>query len=263
MSANVAPIVLLLDVGNTRVKWALARDQVVLESGAFIFAEQGISGFFAQVQNTLQALDGAAMSTIVMAGVANEATLSALREALEQRWGVAVKTIKVAREFGQIKNEYADINQLGVDRWVAVVGAATTHFDGASIVVDVGTAVTVDYLSKEGAYLGGAILPGRELMLTSLNRNTARIQATPLSVSSAFGRNTSECVNVGSQIGLGGAVTAIAKAMLDERPVATQMLVCGGGAELLWPQLSMLEHANLAQVKFVPELIFWGLIALS
>ena len=82
---------------------------------------------------------------------------------------------KLGLESGSVRNGYEDIAQLGVDRWAAIVGAYT-HFGSAVCIVDAGTAVTVDLVRDGGRHLGGLIVPGLQLMRSSLEQDTEDIE---------------------------------------------------------------------------------------
>ena len=263
MEASENEVLLLFDLGNTRIKWAFAHNQTILVKDAFIFSDAGLDDCLRHVSLLLKRFGLDRLTKVSISSVASEKVLTNVQSAITVKWDIVPNTVKVESKFRTITNHYEGLDQLGVDRWVAVVGAASCKQSGARIVVDVGTAVTVDYLSSDDEYLGGAILPGRDLMLSLLNLNTANIRAQSTDFKTVFGRTTSECVNVGSHTGLNGAVAAIIERMVEERPEPTHVMLCGGGAESVDTYLKGIKHQDLVTVESEPDLIFMGLIALS
>ena len=263
MEGSENEVLLMFDIGNTRIKWAFAHNKTILVKDAFIFSDEGLQDCVRHVDLLLKRFGLEGLTKISISSVASTKVLTGVQDSITEKWGITPNTVEVESSFETITNHYEGLGQLGVDRWVAVVGAAFCEHPGAKIVVDVGTAVTVDYLSSDNEYLGGAILPGRDLMLSLLNLNTANIRAQAADFKTVFGRTTSECVNVGSHTGLNGAVAAIIERMVDERPEPTNVMLCGGGAESVGAYLRGIQHQDLITVESEPDLIFLGLIALS
>lgn len=266
MKGSQNEVLLLFDIGNTRIKWAFAHNKTILVKDAFVFSPAGLSDCIRHVELLLErfGLDG--LTKVMISSVAGVEVLDGVRDSIKARWGLKAETVKVEPSFRNIVNRYRRRDQLGVDRWVAVIGASQYDYEGAKIIVDVGTAVTVDYLSSSDEYLGGAILPGRDLIFSLLNLNTANIvshQDKVTEFESFFGATTSECINIGSHAGLNGAVAAIIEGMLEEMPEPTHVLLCGGGAESVDAYLKTIKYQHLLVVESKPDLILSGLIALS
>ncbi|MEO0369476.1 MAG: type III pantothenate kinase [Pseudomonadota bacterium] len=247
---------LLLDMGNTRVKWALSVAGELCEFGATETAEFTL-------QHCLRGMEGIQIDGIVCCCVAAQSMIDSLNDdALELLKLTPIIAI-VESERGGVLNQYKNLSQLGVDRWIAMLGAARANLDNQVIVVDAGTAVTIDLLSAKREFVGGVIFPGAELLSQSLNQHTARISAERTSTNTVFGTSTDECVSAGVRFGSASAVKGIIEQMLIESPTHTDVLLCGGGAQALVELMQGFEHSLVDSIKVDKDLIFKGLIALS
>jgi type III pantothenate kinase len=146
---------LLIDAGNTRIKWACVKGDEWLRSGALPVEQAGgLPQQFAGAQDVEQ---------IWASNVAGEEVAQHIRNIRAGRIDfIAAREMQCG-----VRNGYSDPGQLGSDRWAALIAA--WHLVRAKcMVVNCGTAITIDALSGQGEFLGGLILPGVELMLRSL-----------------------------------------------------------------------------------------------
>lgn len=154
-----------------------------------------------------------------------------------------------------VTNSYDDHTKLGVDRWLAFL-AAFKETNAPVVVIDIGTAMTVDVVDGEGKHLGGWISPGFRLMNLALTEHTALVRAGGHHGEElSFGKNTKGCVQNGSRAALAGTVLyAIqkAKSMFDDNVIPTLYLT-GGGINHLPPEIVELG-------KNRPHLVLEGLI---
>src|SRR5204863_1090099 len=161
----------LVDIGNTRIKWALYDGERLAQHGSAVHrgaVDAALRAFAAALPREL--------ARVVVANVAGDALERALRAAVGSR---AVDFVATSAERFGVRCAYAEPQRLGVDRWVAVL-AAHSLAAGAACVIDAGTAVTFDAVAADGAHLGGLILPGARLLAAALDRNTNAIGATPV-----------------------------------------------------------------------------------
>jgi type III pantothenate kinase len=152
-------------------------------------------------------------------------------------------------------NAYTEPERLGVDRWLAMQGAWRRRGAGF-LLVDAGTAVTLDLVDDRGRHQGGAILPGAELMVSSLVGRAEGIRPRPGDNGSTFpARNTGAAVSAGATLGLGGAVR---EAMVVARAsgVTGPVIVTGGDSETL------VEAARLEENEYerIDTLVFEGML---
>ncbi|MFD2447090.1 type III pantothenate kinase [Vogesella fluminis] len=153
---------LLIDAGNTRVKWALWDGRQLRQQGAVAHAD------IASLAAPWAALS---LDAVLAASVAH----AAVRQAIEAAAPLPVQWQRAqAAAFG-VRNHYRNVAEQGADRWLAVLGARQCYPAQDVVIASAGTALTVEALTAEGDYLGGLILPGYRLMLASLAQNTANL----------------------------------------------------------------------------------------
>jgi type III pantothenate kinase len=254
---------LLIDIGNTRSKWALCEAcGDILERGflgdAVLFSDDAqVLGLKPRVEQ------------VWVSCVGNVDSLIAVTEMVRSEFALTPFVVEVESQFESLCNNYKDRQLLGVDRWVAAIGARSYVSSGAVIIVDAGTAATIDVISSDNAFEGGVILPGMEMMHDSLVGRTAGIDSELSRVGSVIGKTTRECVNAGVQYGLVGAIERVISEMLVmlDKPLidkprlrgcgaTTTIVICGGDADRIQALTSL-------PMQRCPDLIFRGLHLIS
>lgn len=137
----------------------------------------------------------------------------------------------VSRALGSLRCAYDQVGNLGIDRWLALIGGYTLYPNTAAIVVDAGTATTIDVLSDDGQHLGGWILPGLDLMTRSLTQNTQRVfdnANTPFA--NELGKNTPNGLKNGALV---ATIGAIEQAKLHLKTKNSVLIFAGGYGQLL------------------------------
>jgi len=217
---------LCLDCGNTRLKWGLNEHGRWLAQGALPLAEIG------RLPRVLEALSRPrrAIACNVAGALAGEAI-----EAVAAVLAVPLLWAGSRAEQCGVKNSYEDPGRLGADRWAALVGARAQH-QSACLVVNAGTATTIDVLDAAGVFQGGLILPGIDLMRAALAGNTAQL---PLAAGEfkVLPRNTEDAIVSGCLQATAGAIERMFAPLLDQ-PGAV-CLLSGGAAENLAPLLGI------------------------
>ncbi len=233
-----------LDIGNTRIKWrhtALHGDDES-EEGVFDDVEEFFANYAQQKKPDV----------FRFCSVRDQAISNKLISWSSENWGFEPQVAEVSRECGGVTVNYADVSRLGVDRWLAML-AAYRKAGGACLVVDCGTAFTLDSLSAEGSHLGGFILPGLKLMQESLIANTGiRLDPGAHQDSIEMGNSTDEAVLNGSLASLVAIVEKHAE-ILAQQSGQTRVFVSGGDAQLL---AKFVESVNC---EIVPGLVLDGL----
>ena len=209
-------LILTIDCGNSRLKWGLHGSAGWRAQGMHGYAD--LEGFAEQLRAQPRADRVVAVNVAgPLVGEAVAAAVAAL--GIPQHW---VKS--QSAQYG-VRNLYDHPEQLGADRWAALIGARTLH-DGACLVVCAGTATTVDILDAEGGFQGGLILPGVELMYRALAANTAQL---PLAAGKSvlLPRNTRDAIVSGCLQAQAGAIER-----MFEQVAAYPGALClvGGGA---------------------------------
>lgn len=180
---------LLLDAGNTRLKWRLERDGIIIEAGS---SALDLNPPLASIRDYLESVSRVGISTVTREDIRLQ-----LSSYLEQNTSGEVRFYWAEAERSGLKNSYTDAGTMGADRWHGMYGA-WKQGGGGFAVVDAGSAITVDYVNHAGQHLGGYILPGLNMMLKSLKSDAARIafeSGEMLEVRP--GTNTAEGVNQG------------------------------------------------------------------
>ena len=220
-------MLLLIDAGNTRIKWALvAADGAAggwLASGAVTHAQlDTLAAQWAKL----------AISEALLSNVAGSVIGMRLRAMLP----VAPRDFVSLPQLAGLRNGYRAPSQLGCDRFAAAIGAHALVPGQALIVANCGTATTIDAITADGVFLGGMILPGLGLMASSLARNTAQLPqiAGDAMLPAGFADNTDDAI-------LSGCLAAQAGAI--ERAVrmhgASACLLSGGAAPRIAPALAL------------------------
>jgi type III pantothenate kinase len=247
---------LALDVGNTRLKWALYErphpDAALLAHGAEFLEniDRLAEGPWARLS------EPAYMLGCVVAGDAIKRRVQEQMEIWEihPHW-----VVPSAAEAGLI-NGYDHPSRLGADRWVAMVGARRRMLaqGGAPrplVVVMVGTAVTVEAIDAEGRFLGGLILPGHGIMLRALESGTAGLHV-PTGEVTAFPTNTSDALTSGGTYAIAGACERMVQHLRQHTGEEPMCVMTGGAGWKMAPSMSV-------QFELVDNLIFDGLLALA
>jgi len=219
--------VLLLDVGNSRCKW------VFVQNGMWKY--QGVVGNteWTALQQALSALP--APARILVSNVAGEAMAQRL-SAVCAGWKRRLEFVTALSEQCGVRNGYEHPERLGSDRWAALI-AAWNHVRGACLVVNCGTATTVDALSAQGEFLGGLILPGVTLMQHSLATNTAQLM-TEQGALRDFPRNTADAIHSGMMRATLGPIRH-QFGLLQARGATVRCLLGGGAAVVVEPHLDL------------------------
>lgn len=216
---------LLIDSGNSRIKWALAENGAWLRQGEVGRADA------ATLQQAFAALPPP--HKIVASNVAGKEAEQRIRAA-SAAWSCRIEFVVATAEQCGVRNGYDQPARLGGDRWAALI-AAWHQERAACLVVCCGTATTVDALSARGEFIGGLILPGVDMMRRSLTEGTASL-ALAEGVWREFPRNTADAVFGGA---IGATVGAIRQqyALLGEK--GARCLLSGGAADSVQPHLGL------------------------
>ncbi len=238
---------LLVDLGNSRLKWALAQGREWC-SGGFTYG--------VQIAPDLER-DWSGMGRprhIVAASVGSAERVRALTSWVQDRWALPVHLLEPGRSQLGVTNTYDEPARLGADRWAALI--ATRHrYTGSACVVDCGTAVTLDALGADGIYRGGVILPGIALMRDCLRAGTAGIRSVDGRDDSCLARNTADAVAAGTVFGLAGAVVRIVEEFRQVLGADMHVVISGGAAA---PVIARLD-GRLGPVIQEPDLVLKGL----
>lgn len=242
-------MILELDCGNSFIKW-----RVISSDGR----ERALSGVVDSDSRLFEALAASPALSIThcrLVSVRSDVETEQLIDRLRGSLGVEAVSAQSASQVGAVRNGYEDFQRLGLDRWLAVLGAYHLG-QRACLVVDLGTAVTADFVSADGAHLGGFICPGLPLMRDQLSTHTRRIRYDRQVALAALqelepGRSTAEAVERGCVLMLRGFVEQQLLQARARFADGFEVFLTGGDADLVR------DVAPGAQV--VPDLVFVGL----
>ena len=251
--------VVVADVGNTRIKLAVVAAGLVGGLPAVAHRQDLLSREF-RPENLRQWLDRAAVgATIVLLASVHDRAAAGLEAAIAEVAATGHRPIRQRRVMREHLPLVVDVEQpgrVGIDRLAAAAAVAAAKDAGRpAVVVDCGTATTVDLVSPDGRFLGGAILPGPGLLARALAEGTSRLPAVADLDSGAFppmpGTNTQQAIAAGIGFGMRGAVARIvaeAGAALGREP---QLFLTGGSRGIV--------RDALAGATEIPDLVLHGI----
>ena len=224
---------LTLDIGNTAVKWAAFEEYTLLEQGYDLPTDK-----LTVAEGVLACASGTLPDTV---------------------YDIPLLTAETPLP---IRLDYKTPQTLGPDRIAAACGAWSLHKGEACLVIDAGTCITVDFLSADGVYHGGAIMPGLDMSLNAMHDRTARLPLVSLDGvdrAPALGRSTEECILAGT---LGATMLALAGyvALYREKCGNLNVLLTGGDAQRLtkagatnWEHQPLLTMTGLNEIMIYNE----------
>jgi type III pantothenate kinase len=232
--------VLAIDAGNTRIKWGLHDGRGWARKEAVATVESATL--------TFPAASVAIACNVAGAGVRGDL------EAACARAGMALQVVTSQPAQLGVSNGYRDPAQLGPDRWAALIAA---HHDsrGHKLVVNAGTALTIDALRHDGRFLGGVIVPGPTLMRRSLDRGTAGLRLTEGDFAE-FPGSTPDAITTGALLAGSGAVMRMAEAMQRHGCPPARVILSGGAAAEIAPRLPF-------EVALRENLVLDGLVLMA
>ncbi|MBU2884557.1 type III pantothenate kinase [Gilvimarinus agarilyticus] len=232
---------LLIDMGNSRIKWQLKQCELIVAAGI-----EDYTGSWSWLNSVAHGYDVIHVWASSVAGAKREDQLQAfLSEADLPPAQFAI----VEGSWAEIQCAYKDYSKLGIDRWLAII-AGRSLASGAYIVVDSGTAITVDSVTADGLHQGGWIGPGVALM-----RRAMSAQSQALAVALREPHKVYTDLGVDTQTAIDGAITAMGRGMIEaamHSDVTQKTLVLTGGDAGCW-------HALYPEAVWAPDLVFIGL----
>jgi type III pantothenate kinase len=213
------PIYLVFDAGNTRIKWGVHDGHAYVAMGAVETAKAG---------GLAAALPGSARPTRALASNVAGAGVQAELERVCRARQIPLAFITSRSEQLGVTSGYREPGQLGSDRWAALIAAHRVG-PGHKVVVNAGTALTIDALTADGRFLGGMIVPGPALMRRSLDRGTAGLRLTEGSFAE-FPGSTPDAITTGAIQACAGAIERMRDAMAGIDCAPSQIVLSGGAA---------------------------------
>ena len=236
----------LVDIGNTRIKWASQQDQQLLSTKAIVHRDhQDLSALIDHCWLNLR---------VIVSNVAGEHMEQSLLDWTRRAWGVVPDFVKGQPRVLSFPSEYR-IEALGIDRWLALL-ALHDRFDLPAIVVDCGTAVTADLLTDKGMHLGGVIMPGLSVMHEALHQRTTILSKSLTEPINIIGRNTEQAMTSGTLLAVCGMIDRFILEATQQGDLNPQLVLTGGDAQVVGDALGR-------PVLIEPDLVLAGLMLVA
>lgn len=237
-------MMLLIDIGNSRLKWALSDGHSISAVTAVDHAGDPPA--------SIRTLTATKADVVWIAHVMGSEYEGRILEAVHARFGLQAHFARTHAQYLGLKCAYADPSRLGIDRWLMLL-AAWSEVRGACCVVSAGTALTFDAVSADGQHLGGFIAPGLTPMLrTTLGSTRFATDDISAAYTDGLGQDTEACVRQGAFLAGVGAL----REGLRAAGSPARRFICGGDATAFLPHLGDGWQRR-------DELVLQGLLALA
>ncbi len=238
---------LLVDLGNSRIKWALSSGQDW--SVGDPFGNEGSATDFGAWREVTPPV------RVIVCNSAGDDVVDPLQQWCDKAWGLKPTFLSAQRAQHGVRNCYQDPATLGCDRWLALI-AARDQRSGSLAVVDCGTAITVDALLADGQFLGGVISAGPQVATQALLEHASHLHGELKAYSGAFNSDTGSAVGNGALAFAAGGIDKVLSEFSAQLGDNFAVLMTGGWATTIAPLL-----ARAADIK--PDLVLQGIEQVS
>jgi len=239
---------LLIDFGNTRLKWATLTHGRMQAGGVFAHLERPLAAALRSEWSGLHRVEGVLVASVV--GAAREEELAAC---VRERFHLDAQFLRSPAVALGVRNAYTQPQRLGVDRFLGLV-ALQAERARAQVLVSVGTALTIDALAADGTHRGGLIVASPRLMREALLGATARV-GTSEGQWRELPHSTADAVFAGALYAAAGAVDRFRSAAAHELGAVPALLLTGGGGDEL---TSLLPDAERVHDLVLRGLALWA-----
>lgn len=238
---------LLVDIGNSRLKWATYDKQ---------FEKSGVmDSVLAELSATLEKQwQNLKPSSAVLCSVSSKEITNLVSNWISDKWQCPVSYFVASDKYQSITNSYSKPEQLGADRWAALI-AARNVTTNATCIIDCGTAITLDGLDSDGQHIGGAILPGHSLQTSVLQTGTALDDWLSNNHELALSlpiKSTTSAIEYGTSYGIAGAIDRLILEFRKQLGDNMVVLLTGGGA-------AAVSELLLSEFRLIEDLVLMGL----
>lgn len=229
-----APVRLMIDAGNSRIKWMVV-GPAGWDEGPPLSGPLPLEDELNRLWGSLEVPEAVALSC-----VAGPAVREAIVSWVLTRWGLEVFEAHSRASQAGLRSGYLEPQQLGTDRWLVLLGALRRH-PGPALVVDLGTAISLDLVDGQGGHRGGYLLPGRQLMKSLLVERAFGVTLAegPETCPKGPGQSTAEALSAGVLLGVRGAIEAIHARSCEDLGDNAQLILTGGDAAWMARHLSV------------------------
>jgi len=224
---------LFVDIGNARIKWAVLEGDQWRDGEAQLHKGRAFKDVARPAWKDLQQPE-----RVIVSNVAGRDYEKSVETWIKRRWKVKPEFLRPQASLCGVTNAYQTPERLGADRWAALI-AAHAYYPGAAVIIDCGTAITIDALDATGKHLGGLIVPGMDLMRAALVGNAAGIELKDMDAQtvSLLGSSTESAVAGGALYTAVALVDRVCHDLRAELGHATRVVLTGGDAPRILPLL--------------------------
>ncbi|MCF7969176.1 MAG: type III pantothenate kinase [Methylococcaceae bacterium] len=225
---------LLVDVGNSRIKWVLATDSTWTPGSPFPTHDTPLAAALDGHWSTLQRPEAVVVSNVAGPGVAEN-----IDSWVGRHWGIPVHYARSEARHGPVINGYSNPEQLGVDRWLGLLGLQAGYALPACL-VDCGTAITLDLLDGQARHRGGLIAPGLMTMHRALQSDAHGLGGLELRAGAfELGHDTAGCIQAGCLMACAGLIEKTLVTLNKDLDAPIQLVLTGGDAVRVGDQLTI------------------------
>lgn len=246
-------MILLVDIGNTRLKWAFLTQDEFEFGGALNYTEENFLSLLASIWTSISLPE-----RVIIANVAGDKIANLLQRWINDHMRCRISFMVTKKEYLGLVNAYQYPNQFGVDRWMAML-AIWNEFDAGFCLVGCGTALTFDAVNNEGKHLGGLILPGIDLMKTALIEKLPGCrQPEPRNRAEGnlLANNTFDAITGGCLYTTVAFINHLTTDLIEEIGDNINFMITGGSAQKVLPLLQY-------DYQYRPHLVLEGLSLLA
>lgn len=238
---------LLVDIGNSRVKWSWLDDKGLQPGDFFIKTKTGIKVGLTRAWKSFTL-----PSEIIVSNVAGDKIAQQLTDWTEKNWQITPDFIHSEKKRFGVLNAYEQPETLGVDRWLNLI-AGRQHSRQPVCIIDCGTAITVDIVTEKGQHQGGMILPGLAMMRSALVAQTdALTEQVGGSEFNLLATNTFSAIQVGTLYSVTATLDTIISDLKHSFKDNIRFVLTGGDTEIL---IALLPE----DIEADQQLVFKGL----
>lgn len=223
-------MILLVDIGNSQIKWTTIKSKVLADSQHFSRPKTGIKAALNKAWKSLEGIEA-----VFVSNVAGDKIAAQLTEWIDKQWKLTPVFVQSEKRRFGVTNAYEQPETLGVDRWLAIV-AGRQHARQVTCIIDCGTAITVDIVTEKGQHQGGLIVPGLSLMKKMLTDNTdALSNDTQENEFNLLATNTHSAIQAGTLYMVTATLENLINDLQQNFTDEVRFLITGGDAEELIP----------------------------
>lgn len=240
----------LVDIGNSRIKWAHQTGVQLFDHGSKFYDKENVAKCFDASWH-----DIAVPERFLVANVGGERVAEQLLQWSVRNWNVTPEFASVTKSAFGVINAYKDVTRLGIDRWLALI-AVWQKYQSAACIVDCGTAVTIDGLNADGEHMGGLILPGIMLMQQSLHHKTMIVAGKQNENIKSMAKTTEQAIESGCTLAVVGLIEHVLKDLEKTSGKKLSCILTGGDADRI---KNLLPKAFISE----PHIVLEGLSVLA